>query len=301
MNVMPPFLDLPAQRAEQADVLLLPLPFEGTVSYGRGTARAPAAVWEASRHIEDWDEQTDFDLDRLGFYSDPPLAAREGERPGDYLGRVLEAARRVHAHGGLVLGVGGEHSVTAPLVRAAVEQRGVDPAGLTVIQIDAHADLRDQYQGDPHSHACVMRRVVEMGARVLAFGVRSAERAEMEYGLQSGRVRTFWAHRLATHPAAEREHWLRVLGELRGSVYLSIDLDGLDPALCPAVGTPQPGGLDWWTTLAILEWLLHDNHAIDLVGGDLCEAAPQEGNRLGEFTVARLICKILAFYFSSRK
>ena len=294
----PRFLDIPAASPDTADVLLLPLPYEATVTYGGGTAAAPEAIWRASGHVEDWDEELDFDLFAVKVHSAPPLVCRE-EEPADYVRRVAQIAAALHAHGGLVFGVGGEHSLTPALIQgAATAGRITDLSKLTVVQIDAHADLRDTYEDTPFSHACAMRRVLDLGARVLAIGIRSADRAEAAFGRDCGRVKTFYAHALAGDPAAEAA-LLAEMGALSGDVYLTIDIDGFDPFLCPGTGTPQPGGLAWWPAMRYLRCLLRDNPNTRLVGADLCEAVPQPGQTVNEFVAARLICKIIAYHFSN--
>lgn len=295
---MNPFLDLPNSPADRADAILLPLPFESTVSYGRGTAHAPEAVLAASAHLEDWDAEMGFDLSDLAFHTAPALEPLANEDPGDYLERVEQTAAALQRHDGLVIGVGGEHNLTPPLLRAAMN-RSQSPARATVVQFDAHADLRDTYQGTPHSHACAMRRVVETGADVLAIGIRTVCRDEADFAQQSAGVQTFGAQSLATDPAAE-ERLLETLGALTGNVYLTIDVDGLDAALCPATGTPYPGGLGWWQCLGYLRRLLFENRSIDLIGCDVVESVPGVGSRIDEMTAALLVYKMVAYRMSPR-
>ena len=323
----PHWLDLPPSMAEEADVLLLPLPYEATASYGAGTANGPDAIWRASTHVELWDEELNFDLDSLTYHSAEPVVRQDGLAPESYLALVEETAKKLHAGSGLVVGVGGEHGVTPPLVRAAAvsasrkSESGRRKAemtndqcpmsnpqsairnpqspldGLTVVQFDAHSDLRDEYQGTPHSHACAMRRLVDQGARVIAVGIRSAERAEFEYGVETGRVETFFAQHLADDPRYEGK-LLRRIGEIRGDVYLTFDADSLAAGLSPGTGTPQPGGLGWWQTLSYLRTLLLGRDDVNLLGCDVVETAPQPGTRVNEFTAARLLCKIVAYRFA---
>lgn len=295
------FLDLPNCDADSADVVLLPLPFQGTVCYGVGTALAPAAILRASAHVELWDEELDFDLDRLKYHVREPVTPQkpEDETPADYLRQVFNTACGV-SKSALVIGIGGEHSLTPPLVRAAAERfrnDADDLTGVTVVQFDAHSDLRDEYEGTPHSHACAMRRVVERGATVIAIGIRSADREEFEYGKQSGRVETFFAQQLAESADIE-QRLLDRLRTLAGDVYLTIDIDGLETTYCPATGTPQPGGLGWWQTLRYLRALLRENEAGRLIGADLVETALQPGTRVNEFTAAKLLCKLVGYRFA---
>jgi agmatinase len=291
-----PFLGLGAAEApELAQVLLLPLPFEGTACYGKGTAKAPPAIWQASTHIEDWDEETGFNLTKLAIHSGKPVFPSETEVDADYLQRVREEAVRLRNYGGLVIGIGGEHSLTPPLVKAAVDC-GLDPTELTVLQFDAHADLRDSYEGSRFSHACGMRRLVEMGVRILAVGIRSAEEAEMKFGLESQQVETFYAHELAQDEIRSNELERR-LKALEGPLYITVDIDCLEVHLCPATGTPQPGGLGWWQALGYLRSVLLENSRVRLVGADLVETVPSQQSRVNEFVAARLICKILSYWF----
>ena len=193
----------------------------------------------------------------------------------------------------------GEHSVTPALIRGATEKIA-DMSKLTVVQIDAHADLRESYEDTPHSHACAMRRVVEMGASVIAIGIRSADRQEAQFGRECGRVRTFGAQALATNPGVEKE-LLEKLEILSGDVYLTVDIDGLETYLCPGTGTPQPGGLGWWQALRYLRRLILENPAIRLVGCDLTEAAPQPGTSVNEFIAAKLALKIIAYHVARKR
>jgi agmatinase len=290
------FLDLPDVAASRANVLLLPLPYEGTVSYGGGTSRGPEAVWRASTQIELWDEELGFDLESLSYHSAPPVLPQLNDPPADYLTLVLEQARFYQAFTGLVVGIGGEHSVTPPLVEAAVENPD-DLEDVTIVQFDAHADLRPIYDGSPYNHACAMRRLVDRGARLIAVGIRSFERDEHQFGRECNRVRTFTARDLATVPEVEAE-LLKELGDLTGRVYLTVDIDALEVCLCPGTGTPQPGGLSWWTTLRYLRRLLNENGQIELIGCDVVETVPQRGTQVNETVAAGLLAKILAYHFA---
>ncbi|HBO43776.1 MAG TPA: hypothetical protein DD670_07560, partial [Planctomycetaceae bacterium] len=213
-----------------------------------------------------------------------------------YLARVLEHARLYQAMSGLVVGVGGEHSLTPALVRAAVDDPE-DLSNLTVVQFDAHADLRDTYNDSPHSHACAVRRLVERGARVVAVGIRSADREEYEFGRDCDLVRTFPARELAMEPEVEASLTAE-LGKLDGPVFLTVDIDALEVSLCPGTGTPQPGGLGWWPALKYLRRLLRENRRIDLVGCDVVETVPQPGTQVNETVAAALLAKIVAYRFA---
>ena len=298
----PAFLDLRPATAHEADALLLPLPFEAGVSYGRGTASAPEAIWRASTEVELWDEQIGFDMRTIRWHSAPAVVPTKGESPGDYLARVERTAAELHSHRGLVVGVGGEHSLTPALVRAAYGS--TDLSGVTAVQFDAHADLRDTYGGSPHSHACAMRRLVDLSADVLAVGIRSASAEEVEFARGNDRVKTFPARLLSKDllPGDENieSELLAALRGLQGNVYLTIDIDVLEVHLCPATGTPQPGGLGWWQALRYLHALLVENCKCRLIGFDLVETVPQASTQVNEFTAALLLSKVVSMYQKGR-
>ena len=286
------FLDLPNVSIDEADVILLPLPFEGTVSYGKGTAQGPAAILDASRQVETLDEETGFELDKLSYCWAEELQPAEDQKPERYLETVLESATLAHEHRGFVFGVGGEHSVTAPLARAAAGDE--NPDDLTLVQFDAHADLRKSYEGSSSSHACVMRGLLDRGARVLAIGIRSLSREELDHGQNHDRWEPYFSRELHQEKVAEAR-LLDRLEKLRGRVYLTIDVDCLEVFLSPGTGTPEPGGLRWWQTLSYLRALLRPSPNKAVLGADITETAPMEGSRVNEFTAARLICKLLAY------
>ena len=291
------FLGLNQTPVSQSDVILLPLPFEGTVSYGKGTALGPDAVISSSSQIELWDEELLFDLESLKYHTVDPVVPHPEDRPETYLHRVMEIAldlrQQSHQNSPLILGIGGEHSLTPALVMSAVSHAN-DLSDVTVIQIDAHADLRNEYEGTSCSHACAMRRLVEKQASLIAIGIRSFEREEFEFSMDSPFVTIFTAQQLAQNPAvgeALRTH----LQELTGHVYLTIDVDGLECALCPSTGTPQPGGLPWWNVLQYLRTLLWENPNVQMLGADIVETVPHSHSKINEFTAAKLLTKIIAY------
>ena len=284
------FLGLPQHRWTESDVAILPLPFERTVSYGTGTADAPSAVIHASNQVELWDDELNFDLDTIRIHTADPVVAHLGEEPSGYLRRVEQAA--THKGSTLTVGIGGEHSVTAPLVRA-VHGSG-DLHDLTVVQIDAHSDLRYEHDGTVHSHACAMRRLTDAGASLVAIGIRAMSRKEAEYASTRENISIYRAQSLANGPSK----WVELLAHLtnlKGRVYLTVDVDGLCPTLCLGTGTPEPGGLEWWPTLSLLRSLVLDATEADLIGCDFVETTPMPGTQINEFTTARLIAKLLAY------
>jgi agmatinase len=268
---------------DHARVVILPVPLDRTTSYVAGTRNGPHEILLASSHMELWDEETATDVHSIGIFTLPEM-----EFPFASLDDVVEEIRRVASEivsrGKFPFILGGEHSITAPVVAAVAQKH----AGLSVLQVDAHADLRDSFMGTPHNHACAMRRVLEH-ARTTQVGIRSmsTEEAAAAPGLAT---EIFYDFNMRRDP-----NWIdRVVDSLGETVYITIDCDGLDPAIMPATGTPEPGGLSWYETLALLRRVIESRN---VVGCDLVELAPMPGNVAPNFLCAKLVYKILSYKF----
>jgi agmatinase len=290
------FLGVPNAGLDDADVAVISAPFEGTVSYGRGTGQGPAAILAASEQVETFDEELGWDLmTGLKIATLPPVECDPAERPEAYLARLKKACAGYGLAPPFPLGLGGEHSVT-PAILAGVCK---NPRELTIVQIDAHADLRTEYGGTIHNHACAMRRLLEMGAaQLIAIGIRSACQEEFELIRGDERIHTYWSHQLE-----EPRVWDRLreqLTSLTGPVYFTVDIDGLEVHLCPGTGTPQPGGLSWSEALRVARWLLLDSKAL-VIGADITETVPQLQSQVNELVAAKLAVKILSYRFFREK
>jgi agmatinase len=267
----------------RARVVFVQAPYEGSVSYGGGAAHGPAALLAASRQVETHDEETGVDLQSLSFALGPVVEPEAGEDPRSYAARVQAAVRGVVKRGAVPFTLGGEHSVTIGAVRAVRERH----PGAHVLSIDAHADLRDAFEGSDHSHACVMRRLVE-GGPVTIVGVRSYSGAEARFAAGEKRVRLVPA-RAVHRGLVSLEELVSSLGD---PVYVTFDVDGLDPSVIPATGTPEPGGLSWDDAVALLREVLARR---TVVGMDVVELAPSPGSHVSEFAAARLAAKMLSY------
>jgi agmatinase len=288
------FLGLPPDVAafERAGVLILPIPFEATVSYGQGTANGPAAIIAASQQVELYDREFDAEpaldygvhtLDALALPAEP-AAAVEG---------IAAAVAEAAATGRLLVGLGGEHTISVGFGRGLLAALG---GPLTVVQIDAHADLRDEYEGSPYSHACVARRLLEQPGveQLLQLGIRSVCTEEVALVRRHpDRIRIWYAEEI--HAGGWQQEFMERLAGRR--VYLTLDVDGLDPALVPATGTPEPDGLSWAETLDILRALCR---TAEVVGMDFVELAPYPGQHAADFAVAKLLYKAISYvmYFA---
>lgn len=290
----PAFLDMPASSLDMADAAIIPVPWEHTVSYGKGTGLGPQAVLTAGPHLETFDEELGFDLaDRLRLATLAPLGAEPGERSEAFLPRLRDSVAALGLAPPFPIFLGGEHSISWALLAGLRSRLGE----VSVVHLDAHADLRNQYESSPHNHACALRRVLDLDIRrLISIGIRSTEREEFELAREDPRIETHYAHRL--QEPAGFDALLSSLRALEGPVYLTIDIDGLDCTLCPGTGTPQPGGLTWYQTMAILRATLRES-AAEVIGADIVEVVPMAGSQLNEMVAAKLAYKILAYRFAS--
>ena len=268
---------------EHARVVILPVPLDRTTSYVPGTRNGPHEILAASSHVELWDEETETDVHRIGIFTLPEM-----EFPFATMDEVIQEIRRVAteivSRGKFPVVLGGEHSITGPVVAAMASMY----PGLSVLQIDAHADLRETYMGSPHNHACVMRRVLEH-ARATQVGIRSLS-SEEAAAVPTLPTEIFYDFNMRQH-----ENWIeRVVDSLGETVYITIDCDGFDPAIMPATGTPEPGGLTWYEAITLIRRVIESRR---VVGCDIVELCPLPGNVAPNFLCAKLIYKILAYRF----
>ncbi len=288
MVYAPPYLNFLGYESpvapETARVRVLPIPYDLTTSYQPGTRRGPVAMLEASTHMEWYDEELEASIGAVVAIATLPPLETETSGPAAMMARIAAAAREWVDRERLLVGIGGEHSVTAPLVAA---HRELWP-DLTVLQIDAHADLRESFEGSPHNHACVMRRVLESGTRIVQVGIRSLTREEHELIRADPRVTSVFARDITGRPAQE---WAdEIVAALGDHVYLTVDVDGFDPSIMPGTGTPEPGGLTWRQVVDLLAAVAARRR---LVGADVVELAPIPGLVGGDFLVARLAYRII--------
>ena len=275
---------MPTMRSfDESRVVILPVPVDRTTSYVSGTRNGPREILEASSHMELWDEEVGADVHSVGIFTLPAMELPFGEL-APLMDEIRRVATEVLARDKFLVTLGGEHSITPPLVAAAAARF----KGLSVLQIDAHADLRDCYMGTPHNHACAMRRSLDY-ARLTQVGIRSmsTEEAEAAPGLNTT---IFYDATMRRDP-----QWIEgVVNTLADPVYITIDVDGMDPAIMPATGTPEPGGLSWYEILALLRATIARK---TVVACDVVELSPLPGLIAPNFLCAKLIYKILTYRF----
>ena len=261
----------------KAAVAVLPLPYGGTVSYGKGTERGPAALLEASAYVELWDEVLEREPCRVGIVTRPaPRMPRDPRRAGE---TAYRETRRILADGKFPAVIGGEHSLSYGVFRAIAEKYG----DVGVVQFDAHTDLRDEYGGTPYSHGCVMRRIRSHTNHVLQLGIRSlsAEEAALIR-------RRRWAVGYMHDWRAGRFNVKAALARLPRQIYVSFDVDALDPSVIHSTGTPEPGGLTWDEADALLRLVFETKRVVGLDLMELCD-----GDNASAFAAARLLYRMI--------
>jgi agmatinase len=277
---------LPHVRSfDESKVVILPVPVDRTTSYIPGTRNGPREILQASSHMELWDEEVGTDVHAVGIFTLPEMELPFGEL-APLMDEINRVASEILSRDKFLVTLGGEHSITPPLVAAAAKKY----PGLSVLQVDAHADLRDCYMGTPHNHACAMRRTLEH-APITQVGIRSmsTEEAAVASSLETS---IFYDVSMRKDPA-----WIdRVVSTLRDPVYITIDVDGMDPAIMPSTGTPEPGGLSWYETLALLRATIRQRK---VVACDVVELSPIPGLLAPNFLCAKLVYKILTYRFGS--
>lgn len=281
-------LDEDQSDFEKARAVILPVPYEATTSYGAGTGAGPAAIIEASRYIELYDQELDQEPYEVGVATLPALELT-GAGPETAIRDLRAAYDAILNAGGekFVIALGGEHSISsAPILSWAERMKG---KRLSVLQFDAHTDLRPEYEGSPYSHAAVMHRV-QQNVDLVAVGIRALTREERELARRSDHIHLFLADDIHSGDA-----WMDdVLSKLGENVYISFDVDGFDPSLVPATGTPEPGGLQWYPVMKLLRRVFRERN---VVSADVVELAPIPGLAAPDFLVAKLVYKMIGYRF----
>ncbi len=261
----------------EAQVIILPVPFEASTSYGKGTANGPASILEASPNLEFFDEQLENEAWKAGIFTAEPIradgAAELALRLEKYISEKTGAKK-------FVLSIGGEHAITTGQVKAHLQFE----REFSVLQFDAHSDLRESFESNPYSHACVMRRIWEINKNIVSVGIRSQSKEEHRF-IRQRNIPVFYAHDMKSKDLKSD-----ILSVLKDKVFISFDVDFWDPAMMPATGTPEPGGLFWHETVDLLNAVIGEK---EIIGMDIVEFSPLPGLHHPQYTVARFIYKII--------
>jgi agmatinase len=279
-------IESPYSEYGKAKIVIIPVPYDLTATYIPGARNGPKAVFEASNHMELYDDELGKETYEVGISTGEQLDVTD-KSPEDMLNMVSKAVSSEIESQKYQVVVGGEHSISLGVVRELVKKY----PNLSVLQLDAHADLRDSYDGTPYNHACVGRRISEL-CPLVQVGVRSISKEEVEFK-KSSKVVT-----ISDHEVKQEQRWSeKVLDNLTDDVYLTLDLDVLDPAIMPAVGTPEPGGLNWHETIRLLRRISQKKRIISF---DMVELTPQPGNVAPDFLAAKLMYKIMGYVAESQ-
>jgi agmatinase len=266
---------------EKSKVVVIPVPYDETSTWGKGADKGPDAILEASANMELYDIETDSEVFEVGIHTADPVS--EKSSPENMVDAVELATERYLGKGKFVVGIGGEHSVTTGFVRAYAKKFD----NLSVLQFDAHTDLRPEYEGTPYSHASVMSRVSEI-CPFVQVGIRSMDSIEKPFIKKEN---LFLAEDIY-----DNDHWMdKAVSRLSENVFITIDLDGFDPSIMPSTGTPEPGGLGWYQVIKFMKKVFE---AKNVVGFDVVELAPVEQEKSSDFLAAKLIYKLLSYKFA---
>jgi agmatinase len=269
---------------EKSAIVILPVSYDLTTSYKSGTAAGPKAIIDASRYMETYDDETEKEIYKLGIYTTEEIKSANPE-PESIIKKVEKEISSTLNAGKFPVILGGEHSITLGPVRAFKKK----VKDFSVLQLDAHRDLRDSFQGSKNSHACIARRIIEITS-LTQVGIRSLSAGEADKEYKN--LKTFFMKDMIGN-----ESWIKdAVDSLDNDrVYVTIDMDALDPSIMPSVGTPEPGGMGWYETLALLKRLSREK---EVIGFDVVELSPMPGNISPDFLTAKLIYKFLNYIFS---
>ena len=279
---------------EQAKVVILPIPYEATTTYRRGCEQGPDAILEASQQVEYYDEELDQETCiEVGIFTSGAIADTRNLpkiTAEEMLQVTQETVFKLVKDNKFVIALGGEHSITTGVV--AAYRQAYPNETFTVVQIDAHGDLRHEYEGSIHNHACVMRRIVDMGLPTVQIGIRAICKEEADL-IKAKNLTVFRARDIASST-----DWIEkaIASIPTKKVFLTIDLDGIDPTLIPGVGTPEPGGLTWYELMVFLAQVFA---TCEVIGCDVMELAPIVDSVVSQFTAAKLVYKLIGYQSST--
>jgi len=275
--------DLPDEYSDKdkSSIVIIPVPYDATSTWIKGTDKGPMAILEASTNMELYDIETGTEVYKRGIHTAEPITASDSHEA-----TIKSVSAQIYSwlkRDKFIVSIGGEHSVTIGSVHAHLKAY----PELSVLQLDAHTDLRQEYEGSPFNHACTMARIKEL-CPITQVGIRSMDKDETKY-IDHDRI--FLAGKILVE-----NNWIsQVIQTLNEQVYLTIDLDVFDPSVMSSTGTPEPGGMDWYTVLDLVKEVIKRKQ---LVGFDIMELCPNSNNKAPDFLAAKLLYKILSYKFA---
>lgn len=269
---------------EKSKIAVIPVPYDETSTWIKGADKGPDAILDASANMELYDIETNSEVYLKGIFTAPPVT--EKESPEKMVAAVKKVVAEHLAEDKFIVLLGGEHSVSIGSIQAFAEKF----KNLSILQIDAHSDLREEYEGSKNNHACVMARAREM-CPIVQVGIRASDVTELD-SIEPSRV--FFGHTLRNNPG-----WMQqAVDKLTENVYITIDLDAFDPSIMPSTGTPEPGGMLYWE---VLDFIKIVNERKNIAGFDVVELCPNKNNKAPDFLATKLIYQILSYKFSNQK
>ena len=276
--------------SRKARAVIIPAPYEGTLTYGKGAAKGPQAIIDASTNMELFDDELQQETYKVGIYTNPPIEFPPDTPPEKAINKVKEVVTHVLEAGKFPVVLGGEHSVAMGAIKAAKKSFN----DLSVLHLDAHYDLRDEYKGSKNNHACIARRIQEISP-IVEVGVRGLSKEEKDF-LDTSPANV---NIISAYDILETHDWKKEAARALGdTVYITIDLDVLDPSLMPSVGTPEPGGLGWYEFTDFLRVITKEKK---IIGFDIVELSPKEGFVAPDFLAAKLIYRLLGYIFYNKR
>ena len=271
---------------ETSKVIILPIPYEKTTTYVKGAAKGPEAILDASRNMELYDEELDKEISRVGICTLNELKIEE--KPELMVNIVYENVKKLISDSKFPIVIGGEHSVTPGCVKACAASYD----DFSVLQLDAHTDLREEYDGTKFSHACTMKRILDISKNIVQVGIRSLCDEEATF-IKKNNLKIFWAKDIFND-----DKWINdAILKLSKNVYITLDLDVFDPSIMPSVGTPEPGGLGYYQVLRFLRKVFEERN---VVGFDVVELSPNENDVSSDFTATKVIYKMIGYKFNKK-
>ncbi len=276
-------LDTELSSYDKAKIVIFPIPFDETSTWGKGANKGPEAIIDASRNMELYDIETKSEVYQNGIFTARAIEEKNSEK---MVKESYDAVKQYLKDEKFVVTLGGEHSVSNGPIKAYAEKY----EDLSVLHLDAHSDRREEYEGTKYSHASIMARAEEMVDNVVSVGIRSLDVSELP-ALKKDKI--FFAEDIVN-----KKNWVKkVINQLSNTVYLTIDLDVFDPGILPSTGTPEPGGLEWYTVLNLIKKISKKKN---IVGFDVVELAPNEQEKSSDFLAAKLIYKILSYKYAQK-
>lgn len=273
-----------------AKIVILPVPYDGTSTYGKGADKGPDAIIKSSGYVELYDIETQSEIYLQGIFTAPFLNVTNKDDPEVVIKKIQDAIKKYLKDNKFVVMLGGEHSISTGFARALHEKY----KNMSVLHFDAHGDTREEYLGSKYNHACVMARIREFVPSLVQVGIRSIDIEEIK--TKKANQHIFFAHEI--HDPNNKAWMQKAIDKLTGDVFISIDLDVFDPAIMPSTGTPEPGGMRWYQTLEFLEKVISQKN---IIGFDVVELAPNKENTAPDFLAAKLIYRMLSMIFIKKQ